>query len=154
MDDLSSFGLAELLRLRERLSEVLVRRFERSLAIAFTDVVGSTDYFAQFGDEAGRGPLQRHLDVLRAALRQHGGQIVDTAGDGALTCFPSADDAAAALIQLEHRIAGQNVARSPEDQLNVRAGLHWAPVLTDGTVVTGDAVNLCARVTALAAPGE
>jgi hypothetical protein len=28
----------------------------------------------------------------------------------------------------------------------VRAGLHWGTVLTDGAEVTGDAVNICARV--------
>src|SRR5262249_60445913 len=83
MDDLSSFGLAELLRLRERLSEALVRRFERSLAIAFSDVVGSTAYFAQFGDEAGRGLQQRHLHLLPEVGRGHEGRSLGTAGDGA-----------------------------------------------------------------------
>jgi class 3 adenylate cyclase len=148
-DDLSALGLAELLRLRERLSEALVRRYERSLAIAFTDIVS-----AQLGDEAGRGLLQRHLDLLSDVLGAHDGRIVDTTGDGALICFPSADQAAAALIELERAIAAQNVTRSLEHALDVRCGLHWASVLTDGTVVTGDAVKLCARVTAQAASSE
>jgi class 3 adenylate cyclase len=154
MDGLDALGLGDLLQLRERLSDVLVRRFERSLAIAFTDVVGSTAYFAQFGDEAGRGLQQRHIDLLHDVLRRQEGRIIDTAGDGAFTCFPTADQAAAALIQLEHKITAQNAPRAPEHHLNVRCGLHWGAVLTDGVVVTGDAVNLCARVTALAAPRE
>jgi class 3 adenylate cyclase len=154
MDGLDTLGLGELLQLRERLSDVLVRRFERSLAIAFSDVVGSTEYFAHFGDEAGRGLQQRHIDLLNDVLRRHEGRIVDTAGDGVFCCFPSADQAAAGLIQLEHKIADQNLTRTPEHHLNVRCGLHFAPVLTDGMVVTGDAVNLCARVTGLAAPRE
>src|SRR5262249_19798331 len=52
------------------------------------------------------------------------------------------------------KIGAQSGRRAPEHQLNVRCGLHWGPVLTDGSVVTGDAVNLCARVTQLAAPRE
>ena len=36
----------------------------------------------------------------------------------------------------------------------MRVGLHYGPVLTDGTVVSGDAVNLCARVAASARSGE
>jgi class 3 adenylate cyclase len=153
--DLDSLTLAELLALREHISEVLVRRFERPQAIAFTDVVGSTAYFAQFGDEAGRGLQQRHLDLLVESLRRGGaGRIVDTAGDGALTCFPSVGAAVFALIELQHLIAAQNASRAPEHHLAVRCGVHWGPVLTDGTLVTGDAVNLCARVTATAQTRE
>ena len=44
--DLETMSLTEMIRLRELISEVLLRRFERNLALAFTDVVGSTAYFA------------------------------------------------------------------------------------------------------------
>jgi class 3 adenylate cyclase len=36
----------------------------------------------------------------------------------------------------------------------VRVGLHWGPALTDGAAVTGDAVNLAARVANSGGPGE
>jgi class 3 adenylate cyclase len=152
--DLETLGLTEIIRLREQISEVLVRRFERNLALAFTDVVGSTAYFAEFGDEAGRGMMQRHLDLLGRAVEANGGRIVDTAGDGAFTCFKSADDAVGALGQLQKSILEQNLSRTAQHQLAVRAGIHWGPVLTDGVVVTGDAVNLCARVTSTGTGGE
>jgi class 3 adenylate cyclase len=152
--DLETMGLTEIIRLRETLSEVLVRRFERNVALAFTDVVGSTPYFAEFGDEAGRGLMQRHYDALAEVLPRHEGRIVDTAGDGAFLCFPSADLGVSALSEIQMLIREQNVPRPIQHHLQIRAGLHWGPVLTDGVVVTGDAVNTCARVTSSSSAGE
>lgn len=152
--DLETMSLTEMIRLRELVSEVLLRRFERNLALAFTDVVGSTAYFGEFGDEAGRGLIQRHYDALAQVLPRHEGRVVDTAGDGAFACFATADTALAALAELQHHIRGHNAGRPVQHHLAIRAGVHWGPVITDGTVVTGDAVNTCARVTSTAQPGE
>src|SRR5262245_6616969 len=102
--ELDTMSLTEMIRLREQLSETLLRRFERSLALAFTDVVGSTAYFAEFGDEAGRGLMQRHLDLLLQILPAYEGRIVDTAGDGAFMAFRTADGAVTALSQLHRQI--------------------------------------------------
>src|SRR5215470_8292100 len=152
--DLETMSLTDMIRLREQISEVLLRRFERNLALAFTDVVGSTAYFAEFGDEAGRGLIQRHYDALAQVLPRHEGRIVDTAGDGAFTCFATADTALSALAELQHHIHEQNVGRPVQHHLTIRAGVHFGPVITDGIVVTGDAVNTCARVTSTAEPSE
>jgi class 3 adenylate cyclase len=152
--DLEQLSLTEIIRLRELISEVLVRRFERSVALAFSDVVGSTAYFAEYGDEAGRGLQQRHIDILMRALPQYGGRIVDTAGDGAFMCFPSIDGAIQALIDVQRYIIEGNQNRPVQHHLAVRVGIHWGPVLTDGVVVTGDAVNLCARITGTGHAGE
>ncbi len=123
--------------------------------LAFTDVVGSTEYFERFGDEAGRQLQQLHVDLLAACLPAHGGRIVDTAGDGAFACFSAPSSVIPAMIALLRSISAVNEHRSREHQLfAVRIGLHWGRVLTDGVLVTGDAVNLCARIAASAGPGE
>jgi class 3 adenylate cyclase len=152
--DLESLAFTELIRLQTQLGEVLQRRFSRTLALLFTDVAGSTPYFARFGDAAGRALQQRHLDHLRAALPAGRGRIVDTAGDGAFAVFPSADDAVVTLLGFERLVAQGNATHPREHQLHVRAGLHCGAVLTDGEAVTGDAVNLAARVCASSEPGE
>ena len=61
--DPETLSLTEIIKLQTQLSEVLKRRFERNLALAFSDVVNSTTYFATFGDEAGRRLQQLHLDL-------------------------------------------------------------------------------------------
>lgn len=151
---LDELTLSELIGLHLRLSETLKRRFERPLALLFTDIVGSTPYFAQHGDQAGRALHQRHLELLRAVLADGGGRLVDVAGDGAFTCFPSVAPAADAAVALQRSIAAHNEGWPPEHRLAVRVGVHWGHVLADDTVVSGEAVNLCARVAASAAAGE
>jgi class 3 adenylate cyclase len=150
--DLENEGLSELIKLQDRIEQTLRARFERPLALAFTDVVGSTEYFARHGDHAGRLLHQRHLDLLRANLGP--GKIVDVAGDGAFTAFPRAELAAATIAAMQRAIELDNKQRHREHHLSVRAGIHFGPVLTDGTIVAGENVNLCARVCSSAAASE
>ena len=152
--DLEGLSLTETIRLQNQISATLKRRFERMLAVAFCDVVESTAHFAKFGDEEGRRLVQRHLDSLQQALSGSQGDIVDTAGDGAFISFPHPVAALEALARLEEIIARDNARVARDHYLAVRIGIHWGAVLTDGVVVTGDAVNLCARVAASASPGE
>jgi class 3 adenylate cyclase len=146
--------MTEIIRLQDQLSQVLKRRFERSLAVAFSDIVDSTRYFQYFGNEAGRQLQQRHYDLLQRVVGFHQGRIVDTAGDGAFTCFPGAVEAARAMVGVQQLISDDNLLRQREHQLVVRIGIHFGSVLTDGVQVTGDPVNVCARVAATAGRGE
>ena len=147
-------SMTEIIRLQNRLSAELKRRFERDLALAFSDIVGSTPYFERFGDEAGRKVQQLHFDLLQQVVIPAGGRIVDTAGDGAFVVFPNAEVGAAALIALQKEVSRSNASRTREHQLDLRLGLHFGPVLTDGQQVTGEAVNLASRVATSAEPGE
>ncbi len=154
-DDLcNSLGMTEIIRLQNLLSTALVRRFERKMAVAFSDIVGSTAYFTRFGDEAGRQLQQRHVDLLNQALAGTTGRIVDTAGDGAFLCFETVDEATDSMVEFLRLISNDNAARAREHQLAVRIGIHFGSVLTDGVQVTGDSVNFCSRVTTSANPGE
>jgi class 3 adenylate cyclase len=154
MLDLGNLSMTEIIRLQSQLQEELTRRFQRPAALAFSDIVGSTGYFARFGDAAGRQLQQLHVDLLAQCVPGHHGRVVDTAGDGAFLAFSTLEGAIDALIDLHNRVSRANQARSRDHQLRLRIGVHWGPVLTDGTAVTGDAVNLCARVAACAEPGE
>jgi class 3 adenylate cyclase len=151
---IAALSLTDIIRLQDLLSRELKRRFEKERALAFSDVVNSTDYFSRFGDEAGRRLQQRHFDLLGQVVGEAGGRIVDTGGDGAFIIFHSTEAAASACVELEKAIARDNLMSGRDQQLNVRVGIHWGPVLTDEALVTGDSVNLAARITASAAPGE
>ena len=147
-------SMTELIRLQDVLSKAIVRRFEKRLALVFSDVVGSTPYFTRFGDEAGRALQQRHLDLVTAAITPEGGRIIDTAGDGVFLCFDAVMPAARAMIALQRAIVKDNDSRAPEHRLSVRIGFHVGPVLTDGKQMAGDAVNYCSRVSSSAGGGE
>ena len=150
----NSLSLTDIVRLQTMLSTALVRRFERPLALAFSDVVGSTKYFARFGDAAGRQLQQRHIDLLQHTLSNTTGRIVDTAGDGAFLCFEKVDETISSMVELLRLVSQENFNRSREQQLVVRIGIHFGAALTDGVQVAGDAVNFCARVSSSANPGE
>lgn len=154
MADFSALGMTEIIRLQSELQEELARRFQRPAAVAFSDIVGSTAFFARFGDAAGRQLQQLHLDLLGQCLPRQGGRVVDTAGDGAFVAFAGVEGAIGALLDLHHKVTRANESRSRDHQLRLRIGVHWGPVLTDGVAVTGESVNLCARVAASAEPGE
>ena len=79
---------------------------------------------------------------------------MDTAGDGAFLVFPSVDAAARFFIDLQGLITEDNVTRPRDQQLQLRMGFHFGAVLTDGNQVTGDAVNLAAKIAATGDPGE
>jgi class 3 adenylate cyclase len=152
--DPSQLTMTEIIRLQTQLSQELARRFETSAALVFTDIVGSTAYFTRFGDGAGRQLQQLHLDLLAGCLPGSSGRIVDTAGDGAFSIFPSCAAAAEAMALLEQRASAENEHRVRDHQLTLRIGMHWGRVLSDGVMVTGDAVNLCSRIAASAEPGQ
>ena len=154
MIDISAFTMTEIIRLQNQLQQELTRRFERPALLVFSDIVGSTAYFSRFGDAAGRQLQQLHLDLLAGGIGGSGGRIVDTAGDGAFLVFPDTEVAVVALIDLQRALASANATRGRQHQLQVRIGVHWGQVLTDGQAVSGDSVNLCARVAASADRGE
>ena len=66
-------------------------------------------------------------------------------------------DLSGTRYELEEEIGrgGLGVVYAARDhQLQVRIGVHWGPVLTDGQIVSGDSVNLCARVAASSNIGD
>jgi len=152
--DFESFSLTEIIRLQNQLSAFLARRFANTHALAFSDVAGSTAYFTRFGNEAGRRLQQRHVDLIVKSLAGSGGRIVDTAGDGVFLCFPNVEATVEVLGRFQTLRLKENIHIPPEHQLTTRTGIHWGTVLTDGVIVTGDPVNLCAKFAATAQPGE
>lgn len=152
--DFESLGLTEIIRLQNQLSALLARRFEKTLALAFSDVTGSTAYFARFGNEAGRRLQQRHVDLIITSLEGSSARIVDTVGDGVFLCFPDVETAVKVLGAFQTLRLQDNDHFPPEHHMTTRTGIHWGTVLTDGVIVTGDPVNLCAKLAATGQPSE
>jgi pimeloyl-ACP methyl ester carboxylesterase len=120
---------------------------ERALAtVLFTDIVDSTRTAARLGDRGWRDLVERHDAIVRRHLTLHRGQEIKTMGDGFLATF----DGPARAIRCAAAIRDD---LSPLD-LRVRAGIHTGEVELIGDDVAGMAVNIGARIGALAAPGE
>jgi class 3 adenylate cyclase len=120
---------------------------ERALAtVLFTDIVGSTEKAAELGDRRWRDLLERHDAIIRRQLEVHRGREVKTMGDGFLATFdgPARAIRCAAAIREELAAIG----------LEIRVGIHTGEVELVGDDVSGMAVNIGARIGAIADSGE
>ncbi len=151
---LNELSLTEIIRLQNQISKTLTSRFGKHESLAFSDIVGSTSYFARFGDEAGRRLQQQHSDLINESINKAQGQIVDTAGDSALIAFPTMESAIQSFLQFKQLLQHCNFQLPPEQQWTTRTGIHWGMVLTDGIIHTGDSVNLCAKISSVAQSGK
>ena len=123
------------------------REPERRLAtVLFTDIVGSTDRAATVGDRRWRDLCDAHDEIVRKALARHRGHEIKTMGDGFLASF---DGPARAI-----RCAQDVVLEADGIGIPVRAGVHTGECDVVGDDLAGLAVNIGARVGALAGAGE
>jgi adenylate cyclase len=124
-------------------------RGTRAGAIAFTDIVGFTEFTAVQGDAEAIALLDRQEQLVRAALPS-GARIVKELGDGLLLWLPEAYPALVAALDLLDRFgeAAQPTA------LWVRIGMHWGAPTPRGDDIVGHDVNLAARIVDVAGPGE
>jgi len=120
---------------------------DRVLAtVMFTDIVDATRKAAELGDRRWRDLLEAHHAVVRDQLARFRGREIDTAGDGFLAAF----DGPARAIRSACAIA-DGVKRLG---LDVRAGLHTGECEIVGPKLSGIAVHIGARISALAKAGE
>jgi pimeloyl-ACP methyl ester carboxylesterase/class 3 adenylate cyclase len=114
--------------------------------VMFTDIVGSTELSAALGDARWRELMARHDELVRSELERHRGREVKTMGDGFLATF----DGPARGIRCARAIADQVGTLGIE----VRAGLHTGECEVVGDDIGGMAVNIGARIGALAGADE
>ncbi len=116
-------------------------------AILVVDVVESVRLMQE--DEAGFIDRWRRFvhEVRTEVLPKHGGRMVKSLGDGMLLEFSGAPQAMAAALQLLHMVRDH-------DPLPLRIGANVGDVVVDEFDVYGAGVNLAARLTTLARPGE
>ena len=125
----------------------------RPVAIMFTDIEGSTAYYEEHGDVAGREMIETHNSILFPIITTHNGMIVRTMGDGLMACFERPESSVRAAIAMQMALLEHNEAH-PEtvDQIHVRIGLNCGDALVElseeGTIrdVHGDVVNTASRV--------
>jgi len=114
--------------------------------VLFTDIVGSTETAVRLGDGGWREVVDRHHATVRALLDRFRGTEIDTAGDGFFASFDGPARAIRCALAIVDSLAPFGI--------DVRAGLHTGECeMIDGKV-GGIAVNIGARVAALAGPGE
>jgi DNA-binding NarL/FixJ family response regulator/class 3 adenylate cyclase len=114
-----------------------------TVTLLFTDVEGSTGLIRQVGDRYGE-ILSDQRRLLRDAVAGHGGQEVDTAGDGCFVAFASARDGVAAAVAAQRAMATH---RWPGDvAVRTRMALHTGEPRRAEQGYHGLGVHLAARL--------
>ncbi|HEY8673867.1 MAG TPA: adenylate/guanylate cyclase domain-containing protein [Candidatus Dormibacteraeota bacterium] len=127
----------------------------KTVTILFADVTGSTAMGEQSDPEALRRVMTRFFEVSRATLERHGATVEKFIGDAVMAVFgvPAVheDDAlraARAALELRRNVAALGI--------ELRIGINTGEVVAEEgeTLITGDAVNVAARLEQGASAGE
>lgn len=123
-----------------------------ALALMFVDMVSSTALIEAIGDAAWRDLSAWTDAALRRAFIEHQGREVDHPGDGFFVAFASADRALACAETAQRFL--QEHRRTHGYAPQVRIGVHWGDVDSDGQALRGAAVHRAARICGAARAGE
>ncbi len=127
---------------------------EQELTILFSDVVGSTRLFEVLGDIAARDKVSVCIEIMRRATEQHGGTVVKTMGDEILATFADCDAAMDAAVEMQAAISGHPDLDVEGQQISIRIGCHFGPVVLETRDVFGAAVHTANRMTSQAKAGQ
>jgi class 3 adenylate cyclase len=125
----------------------------RLAAVLAADIKG---YSALMGiDEDGTvARVTRQFEALAdPTVRQHGGRIFKTMGDGFLAIFDSPLDATQCALAFQKAAAAENIGLPAERWLQYRIGINLGDVIAAADDIYGDSVNIAARLQTLAEPG-
>jgi class 3 adenylate cyclase len=121
--------------------------YDRMLAtVMFTDIVDSTRKLTELGDRRWRELIIQHDTLVRGEIGRFRGREVKTVGDGVLATFDGPARAVACADAIR--------ARSHSLGITIRAGVHTGECEVIDDDITGVAVNIAARISALARPDE
>ena len=127
----------------------------KTVTVLFADVTGSTELGEQLDPEVLRRVMTRYFETSRTVLERHGATVEKFIGDAVMAVFgvPTVheDDAlraARAALDLRRDVAALGI--------ELRVGVNTGEVVADEgeTLVTGDAVNVAARLEQAAPTGE
>src|SRR6516225_7284258 len=125
----------------------------RLAAIMAMDVVSYSRLMG--ADEVGTlRALQAHRrEMIDSNVTAHRGRVVKTTGDGLLVEFPSAVEAVACAIAIQHGVAGRNTGVAEDKRLIFRIGINVGDIISEEGDIFGDSVNVAARLESLCEPG-
>ena len=163
--------------LRDKLAELdaaaapapTAERRLRQVSVMFLDIVGSTQLSQHLDPEEILLVVDGALAAFTAIVQQHGGEVLQYAGDNLLAAFgangASEDDAeravrcGLALLQEAAQHGKAVLQQHGREGFNARVGIHTGSVLRgggvdDGNSLRGLAVNIAARMEQASSPGR
>lgn len=139
------------------------------VTVVFSDVTGSTALGERLDPETMRRVMSRFFEAMRSVIESHGGTVEKFIGDAVMAVFGipqlHEDDALRAVraaVEMRESLGALNEEFEAERgvSIQIRTGVNTGEVVAGGDptaterLVTGDAVNVAARLEQAASPGE
>jgi class 3 adenylate cyclase/predicted ATPase len=138
------------------------------VTVVFTDVTGSTALGESLDPESLRRVLTKYFDSMQDVIERHGGVVEKFIGDAVMAVFGipqlHEDDAlravkAASAMREQLATLNSELTRDHGVRIETRTGVNTGEVVAGDPaagqrLITGDAVNVAARLEQAAAPGE
>jgi adenylate cyclase len=133
----------------ERILEArgLHQRLQAPPCVCFVDLTGYTRLTEEQGDAAAAELAGRLAALVEGISRRHGGRPVRWLGDGGMFVFR---EPAAAVAAAADMVAQATHSGLPPTHI----GIHCGPVVFQDGDIYGSTVNIAARLSARAGPGE
>ena len=126
--------------------------YVETFTFLFTDIEGSTALLRRLRESLYAQVLTDHRSLIRSGLTAHGGQEVDTQGDGLFAVFSSSSACLAAVIEMQTAL--ETHAWPGGEHVRVRMGIHTGEASQTATGLIGLDVHRAARVAAVGYGGQ
>ena len=135
------------------------REVRKTVTVLFADVVGSTELGERMDPEAVRALMAGYFSLARKVIEHHGGTVEKFVGDAVMAVF------GVPLVHEDDALRAVRAAAELRDEIDrlgdlaIRVGVNTGAVIAGDasdpqTFVTGDAVNVAARLQAAGSAGE
>lgn len=122
-----------------------------TLAILFADIAKSTQLYEKLGNKTAQSLIGACLSLLSEITIEHEGIVIKTIGDEIMCTFPTANDAVESAIAMNRNLEQLMLEDMPGVvPPNIYVGIQYGPVIREDNDVFGDAVNVAARMVAMA----
>ena len=127
--------------------------FRKLAAIMFTDIRG---FSKKMGDDetVAMALLKAHDAMMNELFAKYGGRVIKSIGDSFMVDFSSAVNAVKCAIETQEILWYYNRGKSDLEKIEVRIGIHLGDVITDGSDIYGDGVNIASRIEAFTQPNR
>ena len=123
-------------------------------SVVFTDIKGFTAHTSSSSRAEMLSILEKHEELLKSIVVNHGGTVVNTIGDTFLLTFESPTNSVLRGVRMQARLRDYNAGADEAERIEIRVAINTGEVELVGSDVFGEAVNLASRVEGITDAGK